>query len=209
MKMDENPGFIQRQLMKIDMGVFYWIMRTFKAGIALIDVLLDNFLGYTIQHGTREERTKSEKYEYSAQIVKLLGRGAYSPLQPHQLNNFVWRHEKYVHPKYVLDHDNITLMSVTPSHVFFCISDQNLDIFDTQVTTRLELTKLVHVVAMVPTASLQITPFLFITQFLKAEKLLIMRQSSFNRLGAEVGDPMHPKVVGNRNRFLAGTPKPK
>ena len=62
---------------------------------------------------------------------------------------------------------------------------------------------------MVPTVSLQITPFLFITQFLKAEKLLIMRQSSFNRLGAEVGDPMHPKVVGNRNRFLAETPKPK
>ena len=132
--MDGNPGFITRQLMRIDMGVFYWIMRTFKAGITLLDLLLDIGLGYTIQHGTREERSNSERYEYSAQVVNLLGRGTYSPLQPHQLNNFVWRHEKYVHPKYVLNHDNITLMSVTPSHVFFCVSDQHVDIFDTKVT---------------------------------------------------------------------------
>ena len=136
--MDETPGFIKRQLMRIDMGVFYWIMCTFKAGIILMDFFLDNVLGYTIQHGTREERNNSEAYEYSAQIVNLLGRGTYSPLQPHQLNNFVWRHEKYVHPKYVLDNDNITLMSVTPSHVFFCVSDQNVDIFDTKVTNTLD-----------------------------------------------------------------------
>ena len=135
--MDENPGFIQRQLMRIDMGVFYWIMRTFKAGIVILDFFLDNVLGYTIQHGKREDRTKAENYEYSAQLVHLFGRGAYSPLQPHQLDNFVWRHEKYVHPKYVLDHDNITLMSVTPTHVFFCVSDQNLDVLDTKVTNKL------------------------------------------------------------------------
>ena len=136
--MDENPGFIKRQLMKIDMGVFYWIMRTFKAGMVILDFFLDIFLGYTIQHGTREDRTKAEMYEYSAQLVHLLGRGAYSPLQPHQLNNFVWHHEKYVHPKYVIDHDNITLMSVTPTHVFFCVSDQTLDVLDTKVTNKLD-----------------------------------------------------------------------
>ena len=136
--MDGNPGFITRQLMRIDMGVFYWIMCTFKAGIILLDILLDIGLGYTIQHGTRKERESSEEYEHSAQVVNLLGRGAYSPLQPHQLDNFVWCHEKYVHPKYVLDHDNITLMSVTPSHAFFCVSDKELDIFDTEVTLTLD-----------------------------------------------------------------------
>ena len=131
--MDEKPGFIKRQLMKVDMGIFYWTMCTFRAGITLIDILLDHILGYTIQHGSREERSKSEEYEYSAQVVNLLGRGTYSPIQPHQLNNFVWQHDKYVHPKYVLDHDNITLMGVTPSQVFFCVSEPNLNIYETKV----------------------------------------------------------------------------
>ena len=134
--MDEKPGFIKRQLMKVDMGIFYWTMCTFRTGITLIDILLDHILGYTIQQGTRQERKKSGEYEYSAQVVNLLGRGAYSPFQPHQLNNFVWRHDKYVHPKYVLDHDNITLMGVTPSHVFFCVTKPNFDIYETKVNRK-------------------------------------------------------------------------
>ena len=131
--MEEKPGFIKRQLMKVDMGILYWIMRTFKAGISLIDIFFDHIFGYTIQHGTRKERDRSEQYEYSAQVVNLLGRGLYSLFQPYQLNNFVWRHEKYVHPKCVLNHDNITLMGVTPSHVFFSVSEPNFDIYDTKV----------------------------------------------------------------------------
>ena len=65
--------------------------------------------------------------------MRVLGRGAYSPLQPHQLNNFVWWHEKFVHPSHVLLHDNITLMGVTPTHAFFCVSDPGFDVYDTKV----------------------------------------------------------------------------
>ena len=131
--MDESPNFIKRQMMRVDMGIFYWIMCTFKAGLTLIDIFLDQMLGYNLQQGSREERKKSEEYEYSAQVVNLLGRGLYSPLQPYQLHNFVWQHEKYVHPSYVLDQDNITLMGVTPSHVFFCVSDPHFDVYKTKV----------------------------------------------------------------------------
>ena len=45
------------------------------------------------------------------------------PVNPRQLRNFVWRHEKYVHPRYILERDNVSLMGVTPTHAFFCVSD--------------------------------------------------------------------------------------
>ena len=40
----------------------------------------------------------------------------------------------------------------------------------------------------------QIAPFLFIAQFLEARKLVIMRHPSFNRLGAEIGDPKNIRM---------------
>ena len=120
-------------LMKVDMGIFYWIMCTFRAALTLVDGILFLLLGYTVQHGSQEEWIKSEEYEHSAQLVTLLGRGTYTPLQPHQLNNFVWKHDKFVNPSFVLLHDNITLMGVTPTHVFFCVSDPDFDVYDTKV----------------------------------------------------------------------------
>ena len=133
--MDGNPGFIKRQLMKVDMGIFYWIMCTFRAFVTLIDFILDSMFGYTIQHGTREERRQCKEYEHSAQVVSIMGRGAYSLIINHQLHNFVWRHESYVHPKHVLEYDNITLMGVTQTHAFFCVSEQNFDIYETKART--------------------------------------------------------------------------
>ena len=69
--MDENPGFVKRQLMKVDMGIFYWIMRAFRATLTFVDGILYLLFGYTIQHGTREEWDKSEEYEHSAQLVRV------------------------------------------------------------------------------------------------------------------------------------------
>lgn len=133
--MDSNPGFIKRQLMKIDMGIFYWIMCTFRAFVTCIDLFLDLLFGYTIQYGSREERLQSKEYEHSAQVVSLMGRGTYSVILNHQLHNFVWRHERYVHPRYVLERDNITLMGVTSTHAFFCVSDPDFDIYETKACT--------------------------------------------------------------------------
>ena len=54
-KMDlENPGFVKRQLMKVDMGIFYWIMSAFRAAVIAADFVLDLLFGVTIQHGSRE-----------------------------------------------------------------------------------------------------------------------------------------------------------
>ena len=170
--MDKNPGFIQRQLMKIDLGIFYFVMSTLRAAVIIADIFLDLLFGHTIQYGTRDERQRAEDYEHSAQVVNIMGRGAYSLIINHQLYNFVWRHEKYVHPRYILEHDNITLMGITPTHAFFCVSDPGFDIYETKMA-----------------------PFIFIIQFFSAKKLIILPHSSFNRLAAEVGDPTNCKVT--------------
>ena len=132
----ENPGLFQRLLMKIDLGIFYWFMCTFRAAVRLVDVFLNLLFGFTIQYGSRQERLGSLEYDRSAQVVNLMGRGAYSVGLAHQLHNFVWSHERYVHPRYVLEHDNITLMGITPSHAFFCVSEPDVDVYDMKVLYR-------------------------------------------------------------------------
>ena len=134
LKMDfDNPGLVTRMLLKMDMGIFYLLMRALHFIIICIDVFLELICGFTIQYGSKQECNKSLVYDHSAQVVILMGRGAYSIGTPHQLHNFLWRHEKYVHPRYVLEHDNITLMGVTPSHAFFCVSDPDVDVYNMKV----------------------------------------------------------------------------
>ena len=114
-------------------GIFYWVICLSRFAISVVDFFLNILFGCTIQYGTREERRRSEKYENSAQVVNVMARGTYSVLLIKQLYNFVWYHERYVHPRYVLEHDNITLMGITPTHAFFCVSDTEVDVLDTQV----------------------------------------------------------------------------
>ena len=116
-------------------GIFYWVICLSRFAISVVDFFLKILYGYTIQYGTREEQRRSEKYENSAQVVNMMARGTYSVLLIKQLYNFVWYHERYVHPRYVLEHDNITLMGITPKHAFFCVSDPEVDVLNTQVRT--------------------------------------------------------------------------
>ena len=116
-------------------GIFYWVICLSRFAISVVDFLLDILFGFTIQYGTREEQRLSEGYENSAQVVNVMARGTYSVLLIQQLHNFVLYHKKYVHPRYVIEHENITLMGITPTHAFFCVSDPEVDVLDTQVRT--------------------------------------------------------------------------
>ena len=44
-----------------------------------------------------------------------------------------------MHPRHVLEHDNITLMGVTPKHAFFCVAEPDVDVYDMQVQYRISL----------------------------------------------------------------------
>ncbi len=72
--------------------------------------------------------------------------------------------KRYVHPDYILDHDDVTLHGVTPTHAFFCVSRH--DVYD--ATTY---------------------PFTFLLQFLQSHKMVIVPHSTFHRLADSVGDP--------------------
>ena len=68
------------------------------------------------------------------------------------------RHEKYVHPKYILEHDNVTLQGITQTHAFFCVSEPNVNVYDTSKG-----------------------PFLWIKQYLAAKKLVVIPHSTLHR----------------------------
>ncbi|CAM6054407.1 unnamed protein product [Sphagnum tenellum] len=109
----------------------------------------------------------SKEYEHSAQVVNILGRGAYSIVYNHQLENFVYYHVKYVHPRYILEHDNITMYGITPTHAFFCVTH--------------DPTKNVNDIA--------VGPFVALSQFIFAQQLIVVPHSTLHRLAEEVGDP--------------------
>ncbi len=99
-----------------------------------IDQVLDRAIGYTTRHGWKKDKELAEhKYECSAQVATVLGRGGYSITQKHQLNNFWLWHDRYVHPEYVLEHDHVTLYGFTPTHAFFCVSEESVNVNDTKV----------------------------------------------------------------------------
>ncbi len=105
----------------------------FRYTLFATDFFLDKLFGYTITAGTREERALSQQYEHSAQVATILGRGCYTHVMNQQLHHYALKHEKYVHPRYILEHDNITLQGVTPTHAFFCVSDPDVNVYDTKV----------------------------------------------------------------------------
>ena len=91
--------------------ISFWIISILKwIQISILDPILKAIFGYTTLHGYTKDQLLSTSYENSAQRVKILGRGAYSVGIAHFLENFLYKHENYLHPKEVLKSDNITLM---------------------------------------------------------------------------------------------------
>ena len=168
----EKPGPVVGFLYYYEMGLLYWAFCIFRSLVSICDFFLDLLFGYTITRGTRVERERAKDYENSAQIATIMGRGSYTIVMNHQLHHYCLRHEKYVHPKYILEHDNVTLQGVTPTHAFFCVSDPDVNVYDTANG-----------------------PFLFVKQYVAAKKLLIVPHSTLHRLAAEVGDPIDRKVT--------------
>ncbi len=151
----------------LDPAFAFWAVSVANLLIAIFDVVVGTLFGRSYRHGTRSaKRLASEEYSCSAQLLSIEARGAYSTIHVIQPRNFVLKHERYVHPNYALEHDNVILMGHTPTHAFFSVSDENENFYDVEK----------H-------------PFMFMAQFYKSKKLLMMPWKSFNRLASELGDP--------------------
>ena len=138
----------------------------------MFECISDLLFGLTLTKGSLQERNEASSYEKSAQIVNVIWRAWFKETERHDLSNFLYTHDKFVHPEYVIDKKHITLHSIFKDHVLFCVSDPDENIYDTKKY-----------------------PFVWIGQFLVAQKLVIMPISSFHRVAEKVGDPKVP-VLG-------------
>jgi len=100
----------------------------------------------------------------------------------HFLENFIYKHDKYIHPRYVLEAKNVSLFTVTKDYALFCVSNPKDDIYETKKY-----------------------PFMFISQYDLAEKLIIMPISSFHRIAEEIGDPKVPVLINNMTARCGST----
>jgi len=155
-------------------GVFhYWFLLIFKFFLWCVEWITDILLGYTYTGGSREERAAAKLYKNSAHIVTIQWKATYmTSLVIPTLNNFFYKHEKYVHPEVVLNSNNIYLMAVKKDYALFCVSEPQEDLYETKK----------H-------------PFLHIAFFNHAKKLLILPTNSLHRLAEELGDPKVPVMV--------------
>jgi hypothetical protein len=66
-----------------------------RTSVHVADYFLDKLFCYTLTMGTRVERDISERYEFSAQLATIWGRGAYTIFQNHQ----EWDSQKLLYSK--------------------------------------------------------------------------------------------------------------
>ena len=147
----------------------YWTVRILNFIISIINLCTQVTFGWTFSYGLNGDRKKSETdYAASAHLVDILLYGHYSFFENARLNdNFFWKHNDYLHPKVIKDNDHITLYGFSESHAFFCVSDPNVDIFDTDVF-----------------------PFPTIGEKTSAKQLIIMKLEHFHKFAEEeIGDP--------------------
>ncbi len=144
----------------------YVILLTLRTCVLILDTILDLTIGFTISGGSKEERLKSKDYEHSAHVVNVLMRAKPLVYVVSTEQYFLYHHEKYVHPRYILESANVTLMGVEKDYALFCVSDPDVDVYDTKKF-----------------------PFVYYSQFYQSRKLVILPVESFHRLADELGDP--------------------
>ncbi len=156
----------------MDSTLKFWILCLVRAVCLILDRVIDSLCGTSFLRGSRIERLEAEDYEKSAQIVNIIWRAKLALFRVTRKNCFIYKHDRYVHPEYVLSSVNVTLMAVEKYYVLFAVTDPNMNIFDSSKF-----------------------PFLFLTQFFQSKQLVIMPIKSFHRLANELGDPKVPVAM--------------
>jgi len=158
----------------MDKAWSYWCLLLIHLICTLLECVSDLLFSFKWTTGSKGDRLKAQKYEHSAQVVQVHWRAHYQMSVLPLKRNFLYSHDRYVHPNYILEHNNVTLLQVCKHYAIFCVTDPNVDVFDTKQN-----------------------PFMFISQFELSQKLVFLPIESFHRLAKEVGDPNVPVMVCN------------
>ena len=154
------------KLRKLDPIIWWAFILCLKGVVFLVDIILRLCFDYSVLNGSRLERNKSSLYDHSAHIIKIYGRGTISLFGNHTETNFLYLHDKYVNPSYILEHDNVSLMGIDHKRAYFCVSKENVDPYSSSTG-----------------------PFLWANTFIAADKQLIIDLPDFHTLAGIRGDP--------------------
>ena len=161
----------------------YWALCIVNFVIGILEFFSGLLFGWTYTKGTWEERLLASKsYEHSAQLVTIKARAKYSIFMTTKLEHFIYKHERYVHPNYVLERKNATLLVVMKEYALFSVTDPDINIFNTEQF-----------------------PFNFIANYFMAKQSVILPINSFHRLANELGDPKVPVVLNNMTARCGST----
>lgn len=138
--------------------------------VRLMDSVLSIFTQYSLLHG-RKRYMSSEK---KCQLVRILWRSNYTPFYKHSLDNYMTIHEDWIDTEYVLANNSVTLQGVSSTHAWFCVPDPSVDVY-----------------------SPDLFPFVFVNQYLMAEKLVVVSLDVFHQMADSVGDPKVPVTILN------------
>ena len=157
----------------IDPCFTYYTVIILNFIIKIINFFTSKCLKWTFSYGFNSDYEKSQNcFESSCQIVDVLLFGTLALFHDVQLErNFFWKHNKYVHPNYILIHDNVTLYGFAQNHAFFCVSDHDVDVHD-----------------------IENFPFQVIGQKVMCKKLIVIKLEYFHQLAKKIGDPPGRKV---------------
>ena len=122
------------------------------------------------------------KYNTSAQVLDIVWRWKLDELiQPPSRVEFIYRHNKFVDPDYVLQ-DHISLYYVTPSEAVFVETNPNVDVAHSSTDS-----------------------FLRVAQYRHAKRLVVLPMRSFEALAEEVGDPSAKVILLNNTGRCGST----
>ncbi len=155
----------------MDSAFGYWFLQIILFLLWIVECVTDLLFSFTFRGGTKQERREAQRsYVKSAQMVHILHHARYSQmLDMYDLSYYLYKHERYVSPEYVLDKPNVALYFVTKTHAVFSVAEADDDFYDTKRI-----------------------PFCFFAYEHLAKKLLIVPIASFHRLAEQLGDPKVP-----------------
>jgi len=61
-----------------------------------------------------------ENYERSAQVLDVLLIHKFCRIQNTTVDNFLCTHNRFEHPQYIIDNENVTLMTINEQDAIFC-----------------------------------------------------------------------------------------
>ena len=152
----------------LDPIIWVTFMRSINLILLFCDFLFDSIFGLSFLHGSKKERTEATNcYEKSAHVLKIVARGTINLACHHDESNFIYIHDSFTHPKYILENKNVYLKTITKEKVIFFVSDRDVNAYDAKNG-----------------------PFSFGNIFINAKYLIVLPIDSFNRLAEEAGDPI-------------------